>query len=225
MTAPGPIDPNAQKPKSETDKKLEDAEEDDSGRGLTWFWLEFEGGFQHMGLETFEVDQSNLTAGFVASEASGGFSGAGLGAQLLYFRIGPRGRIGFYKDWQMFSIGGELGIRFPLGPIEPHINLGAGYTALGSVSDTLNAVPDSVKISGFDVRVGGGLDFFIGNVFFIGASASWEFLGLTRPGVSLDDINASSATNLDEAQKAALAAEGSGYGSAISIGGKLGLAF
>ena len=225
LSAPPPVAAAKRAPQSETQQTLDESKEKDSGRGTTWFWLEAEGGFQHIGLETFEVDESNLTAGFVSNTASGPYVGAALGVQLLFLRLGPRLRVGFFDNWNMLSIGGELGLRFPLGVLEPYVNLGGGYTALGSYGDGLALLPSSVDISGFNLRVGGGLDFFIGNVLSLGATASWEFMGLTRPGVSLADVDPNAVSSLDDAQQKALAAEGSGYGSAITIGGKLGLNF
>lgn len=226
LQAPPPIDPNKTDERNPTEKELDDSEEDDTGRGLTWFWIEAEGGFQHVGLETFEVDQSNLTAGFVPTEASGGYVGAGLGARFLFLTIGPRGRVGFFDDWQLYSVGGELGFRFQLGIVEPHFELGGGYAALGSFSDALGGIDDASSVDGGYGRVSGGLDFLIGSVFNVGLGASWEFMALTRPGIGLDAVNAQpEAQNLDDAQKQALALEGSGYGSAITISAKIGLAF
>jgi hypothetical protein len=220
------VDPNQTTQTNPQEKDLDESEEEDTGRGLTWFWIEAEGGFQHVGLETFEVDQSNLTAGFVPTEASGGYVGAGLGARLLFLTIGPRGRVGFFPNWQLYSIGGELGFRFPVGILEPHFELGGGYAALGSFTDALGGVDGAANVDGAYGRISGGLDFLIGSVFNLGLGASWEFMGLTRPGLSLDEINAQpEAQNLDDAQKQALAAEGSGYGSAVTISAKLGLAF
>ena len=205
---------------------LDESEKEDPGRGLTWFWIEAEGGFQHVGLETFDVDKSNLTAGFVSSEANGGYVGVGLGARLFFLTIGPRARVGFFPEWQLYNIGGELGFRFQLGIVEPHFDLGGGYAALGSFTDALGGIDGAANVDGAYGRVGGGLDFLIGSVFNLGLAASWEFMGLTRPGLSLDEINSQpEAENLEDAEKQALAAEGSGFGSAISVAARLGLAF
>ncbi len=225
LTAPPPIPEEKLPKKGETKEKLDASKEKDSGRGLSWFWIDVEGGFEHVGLETFAVDKSNLTAGIVPSTASGGFVGAGLGLQLVFFRIGPRGRIGFFKDWQLFSIGGEIGFRIPLGFLEPHIDLGGGYIALGNFNEGLSALSGATSIRGGYGRIGGGLDFYIGKVFSIGPAASWEFMGLTRPGVSLSDLTNPQATSLNDAQRQAAAAEGSGYGSAVSVGAQAGLSF
>ena len=232
LYAPPPVDAQAPPP-NETEQDLDESKEDDSERGLTWFWIDVEGGFQHVGLETFDVDESNLTGGLVSTEASGGFVGAGLGAQLLFLRLGPRFRVGFFPDWQMFSIGGELGFRIPIGILDLHVDLGGGYTALGSVGGALTAQADAVTISGPYFRVGGGLDFFIGDIVSLGPFAHWEIMGLTRPGVDPADIQAAQSgdpppeceTDPDAARECALTAEGSGVGTAVTIGLKLGLNF
>ena len=226
LTAPGPI-PEEQAPaKNTTELELEESSEGDSGRGLSWFWIDVDGGFQHVGLETFSVNKSNLTAGLVKSEASGSYVGAGLGLQLMFLRIGPRARVGFFDDWQLFSVGGEVGLRLPLGFLEPHIDLGGGYVALGSMSGGgLAAISKNARVSGAYGRIGGGLDIFLGSVFSVGPFASWEFMGLTRPGVSLADLDPSAVTSLSEAENTAAAAEGSGYGSTVTVGARAGLSF
>ena len=223
LTAPEPIDPNEERPVGETEAALDEAKKEDSGRGLSWFYLDAEGGYQFVQLQTFEVDQDSLTAGLVPNEASGGFIGAGLGVQLLFLTIGPRFRAGFFPEWQMFSIGGEVGFHFPIGILEPHFELGGGYVALGSLGGALQGATDAVTIRGGYGRVSGGLDVYPVDVFSVGFGASWEFMGLTRPGVSPDDLDPQQRQTLDEAQQAALSAEGSSYGSAIHIYGKLGL--
>lgn len=225
LTAPGALPSGHRAGKSATQKSLDEAAEKEGDRSLTWFWIDVEGGVQHVGLETFEVDTANLTAGFSSSTATGPYVGAGLGVQLVFLRLGPRFRIGFFDDWNMVSIGGELGLRFPLGPLEPHFELGAGYTALGSYADGLSVLPSDTSISGFNARVGGGLDFLLGSIFSLGVAASWEFMGLTRPGVALSDLDPAAVQSLDGAQQQALQAEGSAYGSAVTVGGRIGLNF
>jgi hypothetical protein len=223
------MDPDAAAPppKSETEKELDEAEEEDSGRGLTWFWIDIAGGYQYVGLETFTVDEEALAVGFEESDASGGYIGAGLGLQLIFIRIGPRFRVGFFEEWQLYSIDGEVGFRIPLGPFEPHVEVAAGYSALGSFGGMLEGAPDAVNIDGFNIRVGGGLDIFPGTEYFsIGGVFSWEFLAMTRPGVDADyvaELEASGQTDADTA--ALLRAEGSGYGTSVTIGARLGLHF
>jgi hypothetical protein len=222
LESPPPIDPEATEPQpTDTEKNLKEGDEEDSGRGLSWFYLDAEGGFEHLGLETFAVDESNIAAGFIDTKASGGFVGAGLGVQLLFITIGPRFRAGFFENFKTLGIGGELGFRFPILILEPHFELGGGYMTLTGL--TLGEVGDTVDIRGGYGRVSGGLDVFIGSYFSIGGGIGWEFFGLTRPGVAFEDLSAEQQQSVDEAQRTALAAEGSSYGSAITIFGKLGL--
>lgn len=213
---------------TQVEQDLDKAKEEDSGRGFKWVRIFAEGGFQHVGLQTFNVDEENFTAGFVDTSASGGVIGVGLGVGPSFVMVGPRARVGFFDAFQLFSIGGELSFHIPLGPVEPNFDIGAGYTGLGSFSSAVSGASDAIEIRGLDVRAGGGLDIFVTPVFSIGAKIAWEFLALTRPGVSasdIQDIQNSAQTPDEQAAADALAAEGSGYGSAISITGALGLHF
>ncbi|MBM4360268.1 MAG: hypothetical protein FJ096_19350, partial [Deltaproteobacteria bacterium] len=225
LSAPPPL-ASPTPPPTPTQTAIEESRDDDSGRGLTWIWLDAEGGFQHVGLETFDVDKSNLTAGLVPTEASGAFVGAGFGVQLLFLRLGPRARMGFFDNWNMISVGGEVGLRIPLGFLEPHLDLGGGYVALGNLSTGgLAAIADKASVSGGYGRVAGGLDIFLGKIVSIGPYASWEFMGLKRPGVSLSDLDPTKVSSLSDAQKTAAALDGAGYGSTVTVGARLGLNF
>lgn len=229
LAPPGPMTPPAAPPPSEsaTEQQLEKSKEQDSGRGLEWVYLNAEGGFEQVGLQTFNVDKQNFSAGFFDTSASGGVLGAGLGVRLLFLTLGGRARLGLFKSWQLFSAGGELGIHIPLGNFEPRVELGGGYVGLGNVSS--NIADTSVSIRGFYARVGGGLDYYITPVFSVGGAVSWELMGLTRPGVSVDQvakIKASvAASDPKAAQADALALDGTSYGSALAITGVLGLHF
>lgn len=227
LAPPPPMqDPNAQPGAGGVDQDLDEAEEEDSGRGLSWVYIEPEVGYSHVGLATFEVNEADLTAGLVESSADGPLVGGGLGLRLVFVTIGARARVGFYSPWQFMTVGGELGFRIPIGAVEPHFSFGAGYAGLGSLSGTLEGVSDSISIRGPYARAGGGLDIFATNVLSIGANVSWELLVLTRPGVSADAVTRlQTSGTAGEAQAQALAAEGSGYGSAFAATAVIGLHF
>jgi hypothetical protein len=236
LAPPPPMDdkahqpsPTTPEPEKKTEEELEEAEEKDSGRGLSFLWLNFEGGFEHVGLQTFNVDETNFTAGFIETTATGAVLGAGVGAQLLFLTVGVRGRIGLLDAWQLFSVGGELGFRFPVGRFEPYFHLGGGYSAIGSFSSAVLGEEPNVSIRGFYARGGGGLDIFVTKIFSIGASATGEFMAMTRPGLDPTQVtNIQSNPTLDQAERAkaeGLKLEGSGYGLAIAITGVAGLHF
>lgn len=218
-TAPAP--PSGPEPAASYDSELESSKEHDAGRGLTWFWLEASGGFEAVGLHTFNVDETKLTAGFVDTSDNGGAIGAGIGARFYIFTIGARGRLGFFKAWQIGRIGGEIGFHFPLGVFEPHLEVGGGYAALGNFD---GVVAEKIAITGGYARASAGLDLFPVGQFSLGAVASFDFMGLTRPGVSVADLAALKSSNaITDAQSQVLAASGSGYGSTFSIQGVIGL--
>lgn len=205
---------------------LDDSKEDDAGRGLSWFWLEAEGGFEHIGLQTFNVDEAALSAGFVETEASGGAVSAGLGAQLVFLTIGARGRMGLFDAWQIGRVGGELGLRIPVGFVEPRFDIGAGYAALGQFD---GVVAEEISIEGFYVRGGAGVDFYPVDILALGLHATFDFMGLTRPGLDPERIEElrgdPQAGSIDDAQAELLALEGSGYGAGFALQGSIGLHF
>ncbi|MCC6553798.1 MAG: hypothetical protein IT372_12360 [Polyangiaceae bacterium] len=211
---------------SPTTQQLDQAKEEDSERGLEFFYLNVEGGYEHVGLTTFNVDEDNLTAGLIDSSADGGVIGAGAGLRLLFLTLGARARAGFFSDWQLFSAGGELGIHIPLGNLDPHFDLGFGYAGLGSLTSAVSGASDAVSIRGFYARGGGGLDYYVTPSISIGANVSWELLGLTRPGLSLAEaqrIQSDPSADPQKARADLLQAEGTSYGSALAITGVIGL--
>ena len=42
------------------------------------------------------------------------------------------------KDWWLWRLGPEVGVRIPLGEFEPHFELGAGYATIGGTGDMLD---------------------------------------------------------------------------------------
>jgi hypothetical protein len=236
LAPPPPMAPSSyQAPAaSETSRDLDDSKKGDSGRGLEWFYLEAEGGFQHVGLRTFNVDEESFSAGFIETQSSGPVIGVGVGLRLIFITIGARGRVGFFNSWDLFSVGGELGLHLPLGNLEPHFEVGGGYTALGSFKGAIESgqaaqALQNTQIHGFYVRGGAGLDYYITPIFSIGVSANVELLGLTRPGLDPSQVTQIQSdpnlSTLQQARAEVLKAEGSSYGAAATGTAVLGLHF
>jgi hypothetical protein len=230
LTPPAPMQPNATPPGGgATEDSLNRAKTEDSGRGLEWVWLNVEGGYEHVGLKTFNVDRDAFAAGFVDTTANGAMVGAGVGLRLIFLTLGARGRVGFFKDYNLFTLGGEAGIHIPLGAFDPHLDLGFGYAGLGSLQGALTGATDAIKIRGFYGRIGGGLDFYPTSVISLGANASVEALGLTRPALSPAEVNAIKdnplATSPQKANADLLAVDGTSYGLAVAITAVAGLHF
>lgn len=215
-------------PDGSTVRRLDEAKEADSGRGLEFVWLNVEGGYANVGLQTFNIDEEELTAGFIPTAGNGGVVGVGAGLRLLYFTLGARGRIGFFSDWQLFSVGGEAGMHIPLGRLDPHVDLGFGYATLGNVKSAVKGAADAIAIRGVYGRLSGGLDVYLSPVFSLGANASWEFMALTRPGLSsqaIERIRSETAGSPQQAKAELLAAEGSSVGSVLALTAVAGLHF
>ncbi len=212
-----------------TEKTLDKAEKEDSGRGLEWFFIEPEVGYQWLGMETFKSD--GLTyAKQVSTRDEGLMLGGTAGIRLLILTLGGRARVGMFKDWNVATLNAEVGLHFPLGSVEPYLSFGAGYAFLGAM-DATNWGGD-VNIRGWDARVGFGLDYYVTPVFTIGAHVSGEALFLSRPGVDLSasgqvggSTGGTSADQLDDASKKIAAADGSGIGAAATGSLLLGLHF
>ncbi|HRI70895.1 MAG TPA: hypothetical protein PK156_41965 [Polyangium sp.] len=225
LTPPPPLEPEEREDSSATEKELDSSQKSDSKRGLEWVYVDVDGGYQIVGLRTFNLDEQNFTAGFIATESQGFVMGAGVGVRLLFLTLGARARVGLFDSWDLFSVGGELGLRLPIGNLEPHFNLGGGYTALGSFKSSLkldtNAAQDALSkadIAGFYVRAGAGIDYYITPTFSIGALASFEVLGLTRPGLDVSQITAiksdPSLSDVEKKKADLLALNGTSYGAA-----------
>jgi hypothetical protein len=216
-----PYDPYAPQP-SPTERQLERAEREDSGRGLEFFYINVEGGVEHLGLQTFRA-RNLVDAGTVETTQTGPVIGAGLGLRLVFLTLGPRFRIGLFPDWQLWTLNGELGLRIPIGNVEPYFTLGGGYASVGAFSKDnvgggLNS--DNVDITGYNVRGGFGLDLYLSDTFSIGANLTGEVLFLTRPGVDPSKLATAGGTTSDVYR-----ADGSSIGSGVTVTGVLGLHF
>ncbi len=215
-----PGDPYAQQG-GYTERELERAEREDSGRGLEFFYINAEAGGMHLGLQTFSANDL-VDAGTTETTQTGPLFGAGLGLRLVFLTIGPRFRIGIFDQWQLWTLNGELGLRIPLGNVEPYFTFGGGYASVGGFSkDNVGAGlnSDDVDITGFNVRGGFGIDVYLSNTFSVGANLTGEMLVLTRPGVDPSKLPASGST------REVYAADGSSVGSGVTLTGVLGLHF
>ena len=224
MPPPGPpVDPNP------TQKDLDKAQQEDSKRGLEWFWVNAEGGFSYLDMRTFSADKKDFTLGFVPTQAIGGNVGAGLGVRLLFLTIGARARVGLFDPWQMFTVGGELGLHFPLGRVEPHVELGGGYAAIANASGLVKGSSDAISISGGYGRLGAGVDVFVTPLFSVGVVGSAEFLGLVRPRLTSTQIQAiqndPSISDVRKAAASGFGSDGSSFGLAGGVTAVLGLHF
>jgi hypothetical protein len=167
-----------------TQLTLEEAQAQDSGRGLEFVYFHVEGGLEFAGLDTI-TKSGVLIPSNSKSSSLAPLVGVAAGLRLLYFTVGPRFRFAHTSDWDLWTLNLDFGWHIPLGRVEPHGEMGAGYARLGHSADALLGAARGVSVSGFDVRLGGGFDYYPTNVFSIGATLDLEFLRLARSSVAI----------------------------------------
>jgi len=210
-------------------EKVEKRTEIDPKKKL--LWLDVEGGVQSASLNTFTTDWRAFSVGFIPRSGTGPAAGAAIGLRLVFLTLGVRGRVATFQNddasqavrgWTMSSINGELGLRVPLRRLEPFLTLGAGYTTFGGFGTAIRGLENGMNVNGVNARAGLGFDYFLSRHVSLGALGTAELLALTRPGVPVRTVAALPASDsVPEAANRFLAAEGSSYGTALSLTGGL----
>jgi hypothetical protein len=193
-------------------RQLEDAEHNDSGRGLEFVYVDVGGGGQFVSLDALGSSGSLLPPAGKAS-AFGPYFSAAAGIRLLFLTVGPSFRFGTFTDWDLWTLNLELGWHIPLGNLEPYAQLGGGFAKLGyheSAFGTSGA--PNASTTGFDIRLAGGVDYYVSNVFSVGGTLQAELLRLSRDKIT-------------DAAGTVIASDASSVGLVITAGAVVGLHF
>jgi hypothetical protein len=211
----------------ETMRLLDEAKREDSGRGLSWVWIDAQGGFEQLGMQALNGGNRGFVAGFADTSASGGVVSVGAGARLLFFTLLARARVGVFSSGQLYRVGPEVGFHIPLGRVEPRLALGLGYAGMGGLPDTTGGVGLSIK--GFYTRADAGLDYYLSPIFSLGLGISGDLLGLTRAalsGAAVQQIKGNQALSPSLRSNADLLAQsGTGWGGTVAVTTAAGLHF
>ena len=198
----------------ETEKMLETAEKEDSGRGLQWFSMNGYAGAEYVNLGTVSYD--SLLPALIPSTAFAPSFGAYAGIQLVFLTIGARFRYTPTPDWDLYKLAGQIGIHIPVGSVEPYFDLGFGYAGLGGVKIGDTSYKDA-SASGYNLYVDAGVDFYLSSAFSLGFLLSVDTLMMSRDGIP---------PTTDTGQIAGeLAQDGSSVGFSVSLGATAGLHF
>jgi hypothetical protein len=210
------------------------AEADADRPAVGLVWMNGEAGHQMVDLRTFVVDDEALSAGLVPTVGGGPAMGLGAGVRLWFFTVGGRARVGMFRDhatgtdgtWQLWTLDGELGLRVPIGRVEPHVSVGAGPAFVGNFRDAVAGLHEDLEVHGVNARAGAGLDYWVSRRVTIGAGVSGELLALSRSGRPPPRVveRERTATPIAKAARA-LQADGSSVGSSLAIMGGAGLHF
>lgn len=187
-----------------TEQNLAAAEQEDSGRGLEFVWLAGEVGIGHFGLGAIDSGELAL-ANVDESKQTGLVAGAGLGVRIIYLTFGARFRYAPLPDWTLWTVGAEGGLHIPIGSLEPYFTLGLGYVNVKPKEGELDA-------QGFDGRLGAGIDYYLTNMFSVGANLTGDILVLS--GSKVPAVPDSGATE-----------NGSSVGAGVTLTAVMGLHF
>lgn len=229
--APPPTSPyeSMPPPPSPTEQQLSRADREDSGRGLEFFWLNGEIGFEHLGLQTFSANDL-VDAELVETTQTGLTYGAGLGVRLVFLTAGARFRLGSFSDWQLWTLNLELGLRMPMGMVEPYFTFGGGYASVGAFdSGSIGAqlTTAGADTTGFNLRGGFGLDVYLSEAFSLGGNLSGDLMFLSRPKVEPADIPGYDMLPPQEQQAVqdVYSNDGSSVGAGVTLTAVVGLHF
>lgn len=164
----------------------QDDENQDSGLGLEWIWLNADAGFAYADLASF----SQSTLGMQKTASSGPTFGVGAGARLLFFTVGVRARDLMLSDiGDLWEVGGEAAFHLRVWHIDPYFGVRGGYNWVGQlnssqVGDNVTGNPQ-VAVHGFNVGPMVGIDVYFNHWISIGADVDAQFLFIQRPKPAL----------------------------------------
>jgi hypothetical protein len=82
----------------------------------------------------------------------------------------------------LWTLNLEFEWHIPLGNLEPYVMIGGGYARVANVADGSNADIADARIDGFDVSLGGGLDYYLSNLISVGGALTLEMTRVSRRG-------------------------------------------
>jgi hypothetical protein len=194
-------------------------------------WLDAEGGLSSANLHTFSADFEKFSVGFLPRSGTGPMGGAAVGVRFVFLTLGVRGRVASYQDddpsrnvngWTMSSLNGEVGLRAPLGRLEPFMTVGGGYTTFGGFGSAIDGAGRGVNVNGANARLALGFDYFVSRYLSLGAAGTGEVLMLTRPGIPVREVaKLPGSRTAEDATVRFLESNGSTYGAALALTGGL----
>jgi len=164
-------------------RELEEADRRDSGRGLEFAWLVGDVGLGVV--DAAGLDRGSLLAAGDASGGAGVSYGGGLGVRLLYFTLGARVAGADVGTLRTFGVGGELGMKLPLGNLEPLAVLDVGYVSASGLAGE-RTMGGLAGVEGLGLNLGLGADYYLSDYFSVGASLRLGLLLLGRPAQDPD---------------------------------------
>jgi len=156
---------------------------EDSGLGLEWVYLNADAGYGYANLESFST--SHL--GMQKTASSGPAVGIGAGVRLLFLTLGLRARDLFLDMGNLWELGADAAFHIRIWHIDPYFGIRGGYNFVGSLDTSTvgTAVGNTsgVSVHGFNVGPVAGIDVYFSHAFSVGADIDAQFLFISRPPV------------------------------------------
>lgn len=155
----------------------DDDDDDDDGGDSEIFWIDLDFGFSWVDLVRFNAD--NFIPETEKTSATGYTTGLGLGFRFAIVTVGARATLSSYTDFEVGTVGIDLGLRIPIPVIEPYIRGGLSYAWMGDAD--YEVFDESVtEVTGLAASIGGGFDIYLHPRLSLGAGFDAVFLNLSR---------------------------------------------
>ncbi len=205
-------------------------------RAVEWLFIKPGFGYQRVWLRTFMAEDSErLTAHVIPEDMSGPAPSLTVGTKLWFVSLGVTGRVAHLSgaaeeretsEVDLWSLDGEVAFRAPLGPLEPYVLFGGGYSTFGGMGDVVDGLGGGLDVNGANLRGGLGFDYYLTRDLSLRLEGASDVLFLARPGVSARELaEPKEVGTLDEAEERLLEADGSSAGLAFGVNAGLGVHF
>jgi hypothetical protein len=205
-------------------------------RRVEWFFIKPGFGYQRVWLRTFRAEDSErLTARVIPEDMSGPAPSLGVGMKLWFVTFGVTGRVAHLSgaaperdttELELWSLDGEVAFRAPLGPLEPYVLIGGGYSTFGGMGDVVDGLGNGLDVNGANLRGGLGFDYYLTRDLSLRFEGSSDVMFLAREGVAARDLaEPKEIGTLNEAEERLLEADGSSAGLSFGVGAGLGVHF
>lgn len=170
----------------ETTRRLDEAEQKDSGRNFELFWLDGQIGGSYIDMRQFASESLQVEK----ASAGGPMLSLGAGVRFVLLVLGARVRHHALSPFNMWQINGEAGLKIPVGSADILLGLHGGYSFVGRLDDagaaTSTSTPartDAVSIRGWNGGLDLGFDYYLTPLLSVGAGVLADLLVLNRPPV------------------------------------------
>ncbi len=179
MPAPGtPGSTTPPPPPGSTASTLDIATQEDTGVGLHFLYIQPEIG----------IGWATLGDTIARSESKSGVGpafGVGVGGEFITFQLGGRLRAIATPQFNLWTLGGEVAYQPGSGRFWPRIGLAVGYAwANNWQTDLCTSVCGNLDVSGIDIGLRAGLQYYVSSNIEIGADIGLDMLMLKRKAIN-----------------------------------------